>query len=258
MKRTAFTAKELFGMAYLIKKQKMYGIPDAMGTERNLALQAVLDGLVSQNVAQMDMDGHITLRPEYVATVNAFCDCKKCLTIHASQEDAKEQSMIFWACEGAWVMAEMVDDCYVFSKTDGDMIEAISNGFIYPGETGVLTSQAVVPQLDIVKAGRACAKGNSMEALRIIRQSGVEPNISNAIVAGLLGSAYYLGLVCMDLGSGACQTQALSYIYIDGILLSVSQTAVNLRTCVTFTPITGEDMRNTVRTLVSDFLEKEA
>ena len=57
MKQSSFTATELYGMAYLMKKQKMYGIPNAMGTDRNIALQTVLDGLVSQGIANMDMDG---------------------------------------------------------------------------------------------------------------------------------------------------------------------------------------------------------
>lgn len=258
MKQSSFTAKELFAMAYLMKKQKMYGIPDAMGTERNAVLQAVLDGLVSQGIANMDIDGHITVLPEYFATVNTICDCQKCLTINVRKSDTKEQSFIFWAIDGVWVMSEIVEDRYVFSQTDADMIRAITAGLLNVGEVREMNSQAVVPQLDIVKAKRACAKGNHIEANRIIRQCGVDPKTSNVITAGLCGSTYYLGLVYMDMCTGACEKQDMSFIYNDGVLLALDQMVSNLRTCATFTSIGDDDLRSRVDSLLSSFLEKGA
>lgn len=258
MKQSSFTAKELFGMAYLMKKQKMYGIPDAMGTERNAVLQAVLDGLVSQGIANMDIDGHITILPEYMTTVNSICDCQKCLTINVRKSDAEEQSFIFWAIDGVWVMSEVVEDRYVFSQTDADMIRAIAVGLLNVGEVRELNSQAIVPQLDIVKAKRACAKGDHIEANRIIRQCGVDPTTSNVITAGLCGHTYYLGLVYMDMRSGNCEKQDMSFICNDRVLFALDQTVANLRTCATFTSISCDDLCNRVDSLLSSFLEKGA
>jgi hypothetical protein len=256
MKQSSFTAKELFAMAYLLRKHKMYGIPNAIGPERNAVLQTVFDGLVAQGVADMDIDGHITVRSEYFAMINTICDCQKCLTINVRKDDAREHSLIFWAYNGAWVMSEVVEDRYVFSKTDTDMIKAIYEGFLYAGETKVLSSQAVVPQMDIVKAKRACLTGNYTEAVRLVRQCGIDPVISNVIADGLQGNAYYLGLVYMDMRQGDCKKQEVSFICSDGVLLSLDQMVANLRTCATFTPISRDDLRNRVDFLLNSFLEK--
>ena len=257
MKQTSFTAKELFGMAYLMKKQKMYGIPNAMEQERNFMLQAVFDGLVAQNIADMDMDGVVTLRPAYFETVDTCCDCQKCLTLNVRTEDRTEHSYIFWLRNAAYTMAEVVDDRYVFSKTEGVMVEAMVNGLLCAPEVGTLTAEAVIPQLEIVKAGRACKKGDYAEALRIIRRGGATADVSNTIIAGLQKNAYYLGLVYMDMQTGDCQKQDLSYVCNEGVLLSLGQTVANLRTCATFTPIKREDMHDAVKVLVHRFLEKE-
>ena len=67
-----------------------------------------------------------------------------------------------------------------------------------------------------------------------------------------------MGLVYMDMLTGSCQKQDLSYICSDGILLSLGQTVANLRTCATFTPTHRQDMHEAVMALVNNFLEKEA
>lgn len=257
MLQSSFTAKELFGMAYLMKKPKMYGIPDAMGAERNFALQAVLDELVSQNIVDMDMDGQITLRPEYFATVSAYCDCQKCLTVNMRAEDKTEHSFIFWLRDAECTMAEVVDDRYVFSRTDAAMVEAVVGQLLCSAETRELTSEVVIPQLALVKAKRACVKGDFPEAIRILRQKGATSNVSNAILSGLQGNAHYLGLVYMDVQVGECQKQELSYIYKEGVLLSLGQKIANLRTCATFTQMKCEDMHEEVNVLVRSFLEKK-
>lgn len=257
MKQASFTAKELFGMAYIMKKKKMYGIPDAMEKEHNAALQVVLDGLVSQNIADMNMDGQITLHPEYFATVDTYCDCQKCLTVNARTENKTEHSFIFWLKDSECIMAEVIDDHYVFSQTDSDMVRAIIDRLLYTGEIHVSATEMVIPQLELVKAKRACVKGDYAEMTRVVRQCGATQDVSNAIVAGLQGNAYYVGLVYMDIQTGICQRQDLSYICNDGVLLSLGQTVANLRTSVTFTPVKCEDMHNAAKVLVNIFLEKE-
>lgn len=257
MKQASFTAKELFGMAYLTKKPKMYGIPNATGLEHNFVLQAVLDSLVSQNIADMDIDGQITLRPEYFATVSTYCDCQKCLTVNMRAEDKTERSYIFWLQDDECTMAEVAGNLYVFSSIDAAMVEAMVGQLLCSAEVRELTSEVVIPQLALVKAKRACVKGDYVEAIRIIRQGGATSNISNVILSGIQGNAYYMGLVYMAMQTGECQKQDLSYIYKEGVLLSLGQTIANLRTCATFTPIKCEDMHSAVNVLIHSFLEKK-
>ncbi|MBE6947723.1 MAG: hypothetical protein E7454_05685 [Ruminococcaceae bacterium] len=258
MKQSSFTAKELFAMAYLLRKPKMYGIPNVMGADRNVSLQVVLDELVSQGVADMDMDGHISLRPEYYTMVNGFCDCQKCLTVNARYNEASMQNIIFWLYDDSWIMSEVIDDRYVFSQADADTIRAIVNNSFCTAEMQELKPEVVIPQVQIGKAKRACLKGNFVEAFRMIRQYGADSDTSSTIVAGLQGSSYYLGLVYMDMQSGACQKQDCSFLYSDSVLLSLDQTVANFRTCATFTPITCADMRHKVNSLLDSFLTKGA
>lgn len=257
MKQASFTAKELFGMAYLVKKEKMYGVPDVLGTERNIALQTVIDELVSQKIADINIDGQIALRPEYFSTVNTYCDCQKCMTVNARTEDGTECSYIFWIKDAEYVLAEVVDNQYVFTSTDPDMIKALISQLLCSYQAIELTPMVVIPQLELVKAKRTCVKGDFAETTRIIRQCGASPAVSNAIVAGLQGNAYYLGLVYMDMQTGECQKQDLSYVCNDGVLLSLGQTVANLRTCGTFAPINCEDMHDAVKALMHRFLEKK-
>ncbi len=257
MKQASFTAKELFGMAYLAKKKKMYGIPDALGTERNVALRAVIDNLVSQKIADMNIDGQIALRPEYFSTVNTYCDCQKCMTVNARTENGTECSYIFWLKDAEYVLAEVVDNQYIFASTDPDMIKALICQLFCSTQVKELTPVVVIPQLELVKAKRTCAKGDYAKTTHIIRQCGVSPDISSTIIAGLQGNAYYLGLVYMDMQTGECQKQDLSYICNDGVLLALGQTVANLRTCATFAPIKCDDMHDAVNALMHSFLGKK-
>lgn len=257
MKQSSFTAKELFGMAYLAKKEKMYGVPDVLGAERNVALQTVIDELVSKKIADINIDGQIALRPEYFTTVNTYCDCERCMTVNARTENGTEHSYIFWLKDTEYVLAEVIDNQYVFTSTDPDMIKALISRLLCSYQAKELTPMVVIPQLEIVKAKRACVKGDYAETTRIIRQCGASPDVSNAIVDGLQGNAYYLGLVYMDMQTGECQKQDLSYVCNDGVLLTLGQTVANLRTCATFTPINCEDMHDAVKALMHRFLEKK-
>lgn len=257
MKQASFTAKELFGMAYLAKKEKMYGVPDVLGTERNVALQTVIDELVSKKIADMNIDGQTALRPEYFSTVNTYCNCQKCMTVNARTEDGAEHSYIFWLSDAEYALADVVDDQYVFTSTCPDMIKALVSQLLCSAQAKELTPVVVIPQLELVKAMRTCVKGDYAGTTRIIRQCGASPDVSNTIVAGLQGNAYYLGLVYMDMLTGECQKQDLSYICNDGVLLSLGQTVANLHTCATFTPVKCEDMHDAVKVLVHSFLEKK-
>ena len=256
MKRSCFTAKELFGMAYLMKKQKMYGIPDAMGAERNMTLQDVLDDLLSQNIAEMDIDGRITLKSEYFPTVNIFCDCQKCLTVNVHTENMSEHSVIFWQQDAVFYMAEVIDDRYVLAQTDEEMVKAMVSGLLFGGDTRIAAYVDVIPQMSIVKAKRVCEKGDYSQAINLIRQCGVSSDVCNVIVSGLCGNAYYLGLVYMDMRTGVCQKRESSFLGSNKTLLSLGQTTANLRTCATFTSVKREEMHNDVKSLVNSFLDK--
>ena len=152
MKQASFTAKELFGMAYLAKKEKMYGVPDVLGAERNVALQTVIDELVSQKIADINIDGQIALRPEYFTTVNTYCDCERCMTVNARTENGTEHSYIFWLKDAEYAMAEVVDDRYVFTSTDTDLINALIDQLLCSTQAKELTPVVVIPQLELVKA----------------------------------------------------------------------------------------------------------
>lgn len=257
MKQASFTAKELFGMAYLMRKRKMYGIPDVLGPERQIAIQDAIDALISQDIATMDMDGKIALQPVYAETVNTYCDCRKCLTVNVRLEDGVEHSYIFWQQADSYTMAEVVDDRYVFSRVDAQMVAAMVGQNLWKGESRAELSETVIPQLEIVKAKRVCKKGDCVEAARMIRRHCADGAVSNVIDAGLQETSYFLTVVYMDMQTGQCQKKERIYIADKDLLLSLGETTVNFRTCATFTPVTGGEMQAAVGALVDGFLDEK-
>ncbi len=257
MIQNSFTAKELFTMAYLLKKQKMYGLPYEMGKKQHEEMQLVIDELLTQGIVQMDMDGNIEVLPAYGDLVNIYCDCNKCLTINVRKEDMTTQSLIFWVYNNTCFMAECVDDHYIFSPIDDFIVKATIVDLLCTVDADILSEPVVIPQISVIKAKRACTKGKYNDAIQIIRQCGASSDVCNAIVSGLEERAYYFGLVYMDIHTGVCDKKELTYLCTNKILLSLEQTTVNFRTCAVFTPIDCHDMHNAVNTYVNEFMSKE-
>ena len=256
MKQSAFTAQELFCMAYLMRKPKMFGIPNVMGKEPEKTLQSVIDNLITQQIAAMDMDGRVSLCEEYRALVDAISDCKKCLTINVQRENRNTQNMIFWLYNGQGMMAEVIGERYIFSAADEVMVRALVDGVLDSNACNKQVADTVIPHIQMVKAKRHCQNGELEAAIRLLRQNGADDEIACVLVDGLLEKANYLGALLMDMRSGECVKTKKAYLSSGGVLLTLNETVINLRSCIAFSGITTDDMRCEMKALVDSFLER--
>jgi len=255
MKQSSFTAQELFAMAFLMNKQKMYGIPDVMGQARTVALQEALDGLVAQGVADMNIDGQIHLREDYHRLVDSYCDCNRCLTVNVRKQTGAEESVIFWLYDSSYFMAEVMDEHYVFSRADAETVSALITQALYKEHTEKSDWELVIPQTELLKARRACIRGKLEEATQILRQNGAGVNVASFVIQGLQKNAYYFGVVSMLIENSACEKKDLTYLVNDNSALRLDQTVANLRTCAKFSSVSSEEMQHTVKTLVDEFMQ---
>lgn len=251
-----FTARELFCMAYLTQKKKMYGIPDQMGTDRQAMMQSVIDSLIDKQIAVMDMDGHVSLADEYCELISFVSDCRKCLTINIQKEDQTTQSVILWKYNGRYLMAEAIGERYVMSAVDQSMIRAMTPSVIPKREYSDQTAEAVIPRIELVKAKRFCQSGKQEDAIRVLRQNGADERLASAIAEGLSERAYYLGILYMDVKQDECAKMESAFLSNQDVLLQLSQTIVNFRTCAVFSEVTSESMQNAIAQTIENFLNE--
>lgn len=255
MMQMAFTAQELYCMAYLQGKHKMYGIPNAMVVNREKQIQEAINSLLAQNLATMDIDGNISLDTHYHTIVDFYCDCQKCLAVTLQKENQK-QRLIIWKYDDQYMMAEVVGIRYVFSSVDETMVRDLLNGVLYCEDICCNIPEAIVPQIQLKKAKRLCCNENIDEAIRLLRQNGVGEDMAGLIVDVLLEKAYCLGLIYMDMQSSPSSKTEKMFLAGNNILLSVGTTKLNLRSCATFQTISLPEMHKDYSQIVNSFVKE--
>lgn len=255
MMQMAFTAQELYCMAYLRGKHKMYGIPNVMAANREKQIQEAISSLLAQQLATMDVDGNTSINEDYHTLVDHYCDCQKCLAVTLQRENHK-QSLIFWKYDDQYMMAEVVGVRYVFSSVDETMVRDLLNGVLYCQDICCNIPEAIVPQIQLKKARRLCCNENIDEAIRLLRQNGVGEDMAGLIVDVLQEQAYCLGLIYMDMQSSPPSKTEKMFLAGNNILLSVGTTEVNLRSCAIFQSISLPKMRADLSQIISSFIEE--
>lgn len=260
MKQQSFTAQELFCMARLSGKRVIYGIPDGFALvpqeELQGEVQRVTDSLCDKGIATMDFDGKITVSEEYSELLRSCCDCGKCLTVNLKKKDGTEENDIFWILDGVFLMAEVIGERYVFSSTDTSFVKELFFGIDFPAGDSSHASETVILLRKLTEAKRACTQGKTDDATRILRQNGADERLACVIADGLCEKAGYVGLLLMENSGGNCKKTERYFLHSRGLILALSQTVVNLRTCCSFKEQGGDVAGAEVSALLDAFLRK--
>lgn len=258
----SFTAQELLLMAALSGKRNIYGIPDALAAvpEEQLrpALLSGVDALVQGQVAEMDFDGRVSLRPPYEELMSFCCDCDLCLTAGLQKEDGSKRSCVFWRRSGRYLMAEGIADRYSFSEVDEAYIRSTVCSVRFSGGCERPGPPATVPQIALTRARRDALSGRRDSCARLLRQNGASEAIAQAIVQGLEGTANYAAYVLMDNRSGECRQKERGWLEGGGCLLSLGRSVVNLRSCVVFSPVSKAEAEEQAAALLAEFISEES
>lgn len=259
MVRQSYTAKELFCMAYIQNKQKMYGIPDGFGAmprEMRIAeIQRISDGLTDEGIIEMDMDGSVELNESCKAMLDYICECDMCLTLNVQKSPNGLQSYMFWQHNSSYMMAEVIGDRYLLSTADAFTIRGLVEQAWDNDKESSIPDKIIVPQLALVKAKRRIGEEKTEDAFRILRQNGADEKAAQIILSGLSEKAGYLGVLLMDNHTGECKKQEYCYLFDNDVIFALSQQVLNFRTCAVFSGVDSKAVQETLTSAVDNFLK---
>ena len=254
---TSFRPQELYCMAVLQGKHTMYGIPNGMGSHPRETALKTLDEMLAKQVASMDLDGRISLAPEYAHLTAFYCDCQKCLTVNFQEPEGETQNLIFWQYHGKYQMARFIQGRYVFFETTPAVIRDLLGQMIFRECHPQTVSPAIIPHNQLLQAKRLCLGEQVADGIRLLRQQGASEELAKVIADGLLEQAYALNLLSMEQTPGGCQQTELAYLSSRGFLLSLEETIMNYRSCTVFTSVDPAEMDDAVHQLVERFCREE-
>lgn len=256
MKSMSFTPQELYCMALIQNKTAMYGIPDRMGGSPQEKADEIIDAMLTHHLAQMDLDGNLSLTEPYAELVEHYCECGKCLTVTLQEPGRDTQSLIFWERSGRYLIAQCIYDRYVFTEVREDLLRALPEQIVPGGYCLRECPEAVIPNSQLQQAKRACARDDIADAVRLLRQNGAVETAALAIADGLRENACSVDLVLMDMTGGDCRKTEVGFLAAGNEMLALSSAVVNYRSCTVFTPSDTRQMRQAAAQLVARFLEK--
>ena len=258
MRRMRFTAQELYVMAATAGRRKMYGIPDGFAwvpdEKLQLMRQQVSDALLEEDVLEMDFDGKLSVAADYQELVGIYCDCQKCLTVNRQSIDGRSEDLIFWRMGERTYCAEIDEDWYFFSEVSPVEVDALIFVETWPEKLPQSRADIVIPQIALRKAKRYAMEANTEEVIRILRQNGADDWTAAVLCDGLQERAQYLGLLLMDMRSGACEKTERAFLSSRGITFTMGTTVVNFRTCTTFSECDGAAAARQIHEIAKLFL----
>lgn len=237
------SAVELYCMAHLNRKRKLCGIVDVfVDVERPRVMDAVREitaDFVARGVAEMDMDGNISLRTEYSTLLEWICDCDSFLTVTYCEPDGRMGRRIFWVVGCRLLMAQTTGGKYVITETDADAAAAcIKSHFPSTGFAGG-GMETVLPAISLKTAAGYCKSGNQHDGFRVLRQNGADEQNAHMILQGLSAKANWLAIRRVNNRKGAESVQKKVCFWTEDRLYSLERRVVGLRTCVAFVPEAG-------------------
>ena len=259
MKRMRFNAQELYVLANISGKESMYGIPDGFeripDEEVPSVRETIIGKLLDEGIITMDFDGNLTVAEDYRKLVSVYCDCQKCMTVNRSGDDGAAEDLIFWRFNGKTYRAEVLDDDLAFSLTADLEPETVLMQDEWRETPEREPSETIIPQIALSNAKRSAAEGKKDEALRVLRQNGADERTAAVLYDGLQGNAHYLGVLIMDLSTGGFEKTEKAWLSGRDMILALSTTVVNFRTCTVFTGIARETLLHGLKELASSFTE---
>jgi hypothetical protein len=225
-------------MAFLCRKQKLYGIPDAFAgvpqDQRQAAIRSACDSLVEKQIATTDFDSQITLDPDYLKLVDMCCDCERCAAITSQKKDGTASSKLFWRKRDEFLMAEATGTAYVFSKVLQEDVAKYWPTYQPTEKLGVEVRETAIPSVSLTKAKRAVLNGDDDAASRALRENGAGPSLTTILVDGLKETADYLGVLLVSTSGTESTTEERAWLSGHGAILEIGKTVINFRTCITF------------------------
>ena len=254
----SFTALELYCLAYLCGKTKMYGIPDPLSQladeQKSETLDSTITSFIDRGILVMDFDGNQALQQEYEMLVSVFCDCDKCLIVNIANPGKEEKNLVVWKTNQSVFFAEKVDDVYSLSTVQEYTIRSIFNPFFSELCDGESSIESTVLNLSLIKASRAAEKGDLQAALRILKQDGVCDSIAGVVIDGMQKKAMYLGCLLIEIDKEHGNSEKSSaFLCSRNRMLHLTQRYRNLRNCTSFGSISKEDAIKEVNGILDVF-----
>ena len=241
-------------MAILANQEKLYGIPDVFGKDREMQVQNAMDSLLENQIASMDMDGNIMMAESYHALMDLVCSCEECITIHY-QNQGQRQGYLLWKKVGRILLAEAIGGKFLFSWPDRTVVQSVFDALLVDRTYVERGRSVVIPRIVLQKVQRMCLEAQTEEALRVLRQNGAPVAIAWAIAEEYLGKVCSYKLVYMQPGRRDAETVQLACIASAELCLRVSQTVQNLRTCMAFGETDPAGVNQDVQNIARAFLE---
>lgn len=258
MKRMRFTAQELYVMAAIAGKDKMFGIPDGFSgiSEEELPAirQQVFDSLLDEGVIRMNFEGRYSVSEQYSAMIMIYCDCTKCLTINRQSADGDTENMIYWQYNGDFFAAEVDGNYYFLRKSSPAEVGQLSVYGFGSYTMDIQNGETIVPQIALKKAKRSIEEKDIENATRILKQNGADERVAAIVLDGLQEKAHYLRLLFIDTIDAGGKEIEKSWLSSRRVIISLRQAVVNYRSCVCFSEVTKKTVEQDVHGILENFL----
>ena len=257
-----FTSIDLYCLAYLCGKTKIYGLPDPLynlaDEQKSELIDATINTFLERGILIMDFDGNQSLHKELKELVAVFSDCDECLTVNISKPDIEDKDLIVWKKGDAFYLAQLNNAVYTISVMGENEIRNEFCNFyseLCESETSV---ESTVLNMSLVKASRAAEKGDMQEALRILKQDGVSDSIASVVVDGMQKKASYLGCLLIEISKQNGKTEKYSaFLCSRNKTLHLTQRYCNLRNCTAFGSISKVDAVNEINCILDAFFSRK-
>lgn len=255
MRQYSFTASELYCMAYIMNKTKVYGVADDIGSDIEMSIHKIIDTLVEKGIAIIDIDGCVSVANDYREIVDFVSNCQNCITINAQKNTGASQSIIIWKYNSRYLMAELDSDRYIMVSMDEYTLKSLIHSILPMSEYEAQVDNVIIPLAELIKVKRMCNDESLPDIGRMLKQIGVVDEIIIKLISdGLMESADYLGILHMDLNMGECQKEEVAFLFDQNVILEINQSVVNFHTSVCFSTRTAEQAEKTVLSIVDAFI----
>ena len=262
MKQKTFTALEIYCMAFLAGKEKMYGIADAFSlippTQREETLQRETDLLLDKGCLEMDFDGALALSPDGAFVVEAVTSCESCLIVCRNSPKEGSLTSIFWRGGETFLRADLRKDLYCFSECTAESVrEALPVWRLKPAEEEAESVEAEISQSVLGKAKRYLAEGNRQEALRLLQQNGIGRRPAGLLADALEEKLRYLGLTVVSPRGEKPGKFNAAWLAGEDRLLSLKASERNGQPGTRFESITEDRLGQETEAMLRHFLPEE-
>lgn len=255
MRQYSFTASELYCMAYIMNKTKVYGVADDIGSDIEMSIHKIIDTLVEKGIAIIDIDGCVSVANDYREIVDFVSNCQNCITINAQKNTGASQSIIIWKYNSRYLMAELDSDRYIMVSMDEYTLKSLIQSMLPMSDYEAQVEDVIIPLMELIKGKRMCNDEAQSDIGRILKQNGVaDVRISKLIADGLMERADYLGILHMDMNIGECQKEEVAFLFDRNAIFEINQLVVNFHTSVCFSTRTAKQVEKKVLSIVDAFI----